>query len=64
MQTYILNVVGCERRSIHIVCAVTIVSFSQTALSAVLRFASGWVRLTGKQSTMKDSGVDGFTYVL
>ena len=33
MQTYALNVVGCERRSIHIVCAVTIVSFSQTALS-------------------------------
>ena len=29
-----------------------------------LRFASGWVRLTGKQSTMKDSGVDGFTYKL
>ena len=31
---------------------------------ASLRFASGWVRLTGKQSTMKDSGVDGVTYVL
>ena len=39
-------------------------SKSGASTLASLRFASGWVRLTGKQSTMKDSGVDGFTYVL
>ena len=37
---------------------------NKTSQLTVLRYASGWVRLTGKQSTMKDSGVDGFTYVL
>ena len=31
---------------------------------ASLRYACGWVRLTGKQSTMKDSLVDRITYVL
>ena len=37
-----------------------IVSVSQTAL----RYACGWVRLTGKQSTRENNGVDGVTYVL
>ena len=31
---------------------------------ASLRSACGWVRLTGKQSTMKDYGIDRVTYVL
>ena len=31
---------------------------------ASLRYASGWVRLTDKQSTMKDSLVDRITYVM
>ena len=29
-----------------------------------LRYASGWVRLTDKQSTKENNGVDGVTYVL
>ena len=29
-----------------------------------MRYACGWVRLTGKQSTIKDSLVDRITYVL
>ena len=31
---------------------------------ASLRYASGWVRLTDKQSTRENNGVDGVTYVL
>ena len=37
-----------------------IVSVSQTAL----RYACGWVRLTGKQSTRENNGVDWVTYFL
>ena len=33
-------------------------------VDAGLRYASGWVRLTDKQSTTKDSGIDRVTYVL
>ena len=31
---------------------------------ASLRYACGWVRLTGKQSTRENNGVDGVTYDL
>ena len=34
------------------------------SVNAGLRSACGWVRLTDKQSTMKDSGIDRVTYVL
>ena len=37
---------------------------SDESTLASLRSACGWVRLTGKQSTMKDSGIDRVTYVL
>ena len=33
-------------------------------VDAGLRYACGWVRLTGKQSTRENNGVDGVTYVL
>ena len=44
-----------------------IVSVSQTALSNAkphMRSACDWVRLTGKQSTRENNGVDGVTYAL
>ena len=37
---------------------------SGTSTLASLRYACGWVRLTGKQSTRENNGVDGVTYVL
>ena len=40
------------------------VSLKNTFASLPSRYACGWVRLTGKQSTRENNGVDGVTYVL
>ena len=37
---------------------------SLSTAKPLMRSACDWVRLTGKQSTMKDSGIDRVTYVL
>ena len=47
-----------------ITCYTHVKSKSGASTLASLRYACGWVRLTGKQSTRENNGVDGVTYVL